>query len=156
MSVVSYAAGLNGVNTESLGKSLEKLNKSIFAAASAPAGAVNAFTRLGVSLKDSEGNLRSSEDVLLDLAEKFQKLPEGPARGALAMQVFGRAGAEMIPFLIQGKSGIQALSAEADQLGITIGGKTAESSHVFEQMLKRMEGALQGAANRHLTNMLRA
>jgi lambda family phage tail tape measure protein len=156
LSRFGYAAGLNGVSLEQLGKGIEKMNKSIFAAATAPAGAVNAFTRLGVSLKDAEGNLRSSEDILVDLAEKFKKLPEGPARGALAMQVFGKAGAEMIPFLIQGKSGIQALSAEADKLGITIGGKTAEGSHVFEQTLKRMQGALQGAANIVLKDMLPA
>jgi lambda family phage tail tape measure protein len=154
LSRFGYAAGLNGVNTEQLGKSLEKLNKSIFAAASAPAGAVNAFTRLGVALKDSEGNLRSSEDVLLDLSDKFKSLPEGPQRGALAMQVFGKAGAEMLPFLIQGKAGIQALAQEADKLGVTIGGKTAEGSHVFEQTLQRMQGALTGAANTVLKEML--
>jgi lambda family phage tail tape measure protein len=154
LSRFGYAAGLNGVNTESLGKSLEKLNKSIFAAASAPAGAVNAFTRLGVAVKDSEGNLRSSEDVLLDLTDKFKSLPEGPARGALAMQLFGKAGAEMLPFLIQGKAGIQALAQEADKLGVTIGGKTAEGSHVFEQTLQRMQGALTGASNTVLKEML--
>jgi lambda family phage tail tape measure protein len=155
LSRFGYAAGLNGVSTEQLGKGIEKLNKSIFAAASAPAGAVNAFTRLGVSLKDSNGNLRSTEDVLLDLTDKFKKLPEeGPARGALAMQLFGKAGAEMLPFLIQGKSGIQALSEEADKLGITIGGKTAEGAHVFEQTLGRMQGALKGASNIVLKEML--
>jgi hypothetical protein len=154
LSRFGYAASLNGINTETMGRSLEKLNKSIYAAASAPAGAVNAFTRLGVSLKDSEGNLRSSEDVLLDLSEKFKALPEGPERGALAMQLFGRAGAEMVPFLIQGKAGIQQLSDEADKLGITIGGKTGEASHQFEATLKRMQGALQGAANTVLTEML--
>src|SRR5260221_3626678 len=154
LSRFGYAAGLNGINTESLGKSLEKLNKSIFAAASAPAGAVNAFTRLGGSLEDSEGNPRSSEDVLLELTGKVKALPEGPQRGALAMQVFGKAGAEMLPFLIQGKAGIQQLSEEADKLGITIGTKTAEGSHVFEQTLKRMQGALTGASKIVLNEML--
>jgi lambda family phage tail tape measure protein len=154
LSRFGYAAGLNGVSTEQLGKALEKLNKSAFAAAAAPAGAVNAYTRLGVALKDSDGNLRSTEDVLLDLSEKFKQLPEGMQRGALAQQIFGRAGAEMLPFLIQGKAGIQALSKEADDLGVTIGGKTAEGSHVFEQTLKRMQGALTGASNTVLKEML--
>src|SRR5258708_3892063 len=71
LSRFGYAAGLNGVSLEQLGKGIEKMNKAIFAAATAPAGAVNAFTRLKVSLKDVEGNLRPTEDVLLDLSEKF-------------------------------------------------------------------------------------
>jgi hypothetical protein len=65
LSRFGYAAGLNGVSTEQLGKGIEKLNKSIFAAASAPAGAVNAFTRLGVALKE-RGNcgLRRAENCV--------------------------------------------------------------------------------------------
>src|SRR6266576_3049352 len=156
LSALAYAAKQTGVSTESLAGGLEKMNKSVFAAATAPAGAVNAYTRLGVSVKYMAGNLRPTQEILIDLADKFSKMPEGPARGALAMQLFGRAGAEMIPFLLEGKAGIAALTDEADKLGITISGKTAEQSHVFEQTLNKIQGALTGASNAVLKEMLPA
>jgi hypothetical protein len=154
LSAFSYAAGLSGVSSEELSKGLEKLNKSAFAAATAPAGAVNAYTRLGIAVKDASGEFRPTEDILLDVSEKFANMPNGVVKGALAMQLFGRAGAEMIPFLNEGKEGIAALKDEADKFGITLSGKTAEGAHQFEQSLKRVQGALMGAANSVMKELL--
>lgn len=147
LSALSYAAKENGVSTESLAGGLEKLNKAVFAAGTAPAGAVNAFTRLGVSVKDSSGQLRDTQSILEDLAAKFKAMPDGPAKGALAMQLFGRSGAELLPLLNQGKDGIQAFTDEAKKLGLVISGETAEQAHVFEQTLDKIEAALTGAGN---------
>jgi Lambda phage tail tape-measure protein (Tape_meas_lam_C) len=156
LSSLSYAAKQAGVSTETLVGGLEKMNKSVFAASTASVGAVNAYTRLGVSVKDAGNNIRPTQDILVDLADKFQKMGDTPARGALAMQLFGKSGAEMVPFLIQGKEGIAELTAEADKLGITISGKTADQSHVFEQTLNKIQGALVGASNTVLKEMLPA
>jgi lambda family phage tail tape measure protein len=154
LSSLSYAAKQNGISTESMTKGLEKLNKSIFAAATAPAGAVNGFSRMGVALKDSQGHLRDTQDVLNDLATKFEAMPDGPAKGALAMQLFGRAGAEMLPLLNQGADGIKKLTTEASLFGITISGKTADQAHQFVQGLGKIQAALMGAANSVMKELL--
>jgi hypothetical protein len=152
----SYAASLSGISSESLAKGLEKMNKSAFAAAVAPEGAKNAYTRLGVSVTDVHGKLRSTQDILLDVADKFSHMEKGVARGALAQQLFGKAGADMLPFLVRGKAGIKDLSDEADKLGVTLDEKTAAGSHAFEETLKRMQGALKGASNAVLIELLPA
>lgn len=154
LSRFGYAAGLSGVSTESLGKGLEKLNKSVFAAATAPQGAVNAYTRMGIALRDSNGEIRPTADILLDLSDKLKNTTNSVARGALAQQAMGRGAAEMLPFLLRGKEGIKALGEEADALGITISDSTGEKAHEFEETLKRMQGALMGAANTVMAELL--
>jgi hypothetical protein len=154
LSALAYAAKQSGVSTDSLAGGLEKMNRAVFAAGTAPAGAVNAFTRMGVAVKDSSGNFRSTQDILEDLAAKFKAMPDGPAKTALAMQVFGRSGAELLPLLNQGKDGIQKFSEEAKKLGLVISGETAEQAHVFEQTLDKIEGALTGVSNVVLKYML--
>ena len=139
---------------KSLSGGLEKMSKSAFAAAVAPDGTKNAYTRLGIAVKDTNGLLRPTTDLLADLSDKFEKMPDGPAKTALAMQVFGRAGAEMIPLLNEGSEGIKKMTDEANIFGITISGQTAAQAHQFEQGLDKMEAALQGAANAVMKQLL--
>jgi lambda family phage tail tape measure protein len=146
LSGLGFAAKQSGVDQESMTKGLEKLNKAIFAAATAPAGAVNAFTRLGVSVKGADGQIRGTEDIFADLAGKFSGLEDGPTKGALAIQLFGKAGAELIPVLNQGRAGIEAFVATAQKLGIVIDQETAESAHKFEQTLNELKAAGEGVS----------
>jgi tail tape-measure protein len=146
LSGLGFAAKQSGVDQESMTKGLEKLNKAVFAAATAPAGAVNAFTRLGVSVKNADGSIRGTEDIFEDLAGKFAGLEDGPTKTALAIQLFGKAGAELIPVLNQGKDGIQAFIDTAQKLGLIIDQETAESAHKFEQTLNELKAAGEGAS----------
>jgi hypothetical protein len=156
LSRFQYAAKQTGTDTQAMVTGLERMSKSAFAAATAPAGAANAYTRLGVALRDSQGNLRSTESVLLDLAERFSKLPDGVAKTALAMQIFGRGGAALIPFLNEGKSGIQELIDQADRLGVTMSTTAAEAAEKFERELGVLRGAAEGAGNRLMEDLLPA
>jgi hypothetical protein len=146
LSGLGYAAKQSGVDQEQLTKGLEKLNKAIFAAAVAPESAQNAFTRLGVSVKGADGAIRSTEAIFGDLATKFSGMPDTAERGALAMQLFGKAGAELIPLLKKGKEGIDAFVETAKKLGLVIDQETAEAAHHFEQTLNELKAAGEGAS----------
>jgi phage-related minor tail protein len=154
LSRLGFAAKQTGVGQDELAKSLERMNKSAFAAATAPEGAKNAYTRLGVSVKDAAGNLKPTSQLFEEVAGKIAGIENPTARGAAAMNIFGRAGAELLPLLNQGSEGIKAMSKEADELGITISGKTAADSHKFEQTLGSIQGALTGASNAVLKEFL--
>lgn len=143
---LSYAANLSHVSTEDFAKSLEKLDKNLGAAGGGATKQSALFQALGVSVKDAQGNVRGTEDVLGDLAGKFSSMEDGASKTALAMEVFGKSGAQLIPFLNEGKSGIEELEAEADRLGITISGHTAAAATQFEDNLKRLKLAAQGVA----------
>jgi lambda family phage tail tape measure protein len=154
LSRLGFAAKQTGVGQDQLAKALERMNKSAFAAATAPEGAKNAYTRLGVSVKDAAGNLKPTSQLFEEVAGKIAGIENPTARGAAAMNIFGRAGAELLPLLNQGSEGIKAMSKEADELGVTISGKTAADSHKFEQTLGEIQGALTGASNAVLKEFL--
>jgi hypothetical protein len=50
---------------------------------------------------------------LLEVANAFQKMPDGARKSAIALKLFGLEGAKLIPFLNEGAKGIQALEDEA-------------------------------------------
>lgn len=154
LSALGYAAKQTGVGQDQLAKALERMNKSAFAAAIAPEGAKNAYTRLGISVKDASGQLKPTNELFEEAAEKIAGIENPTARGAAAMAIFGRSGADLLPLLNQGKEGIAAFAKEAGDLGLIISGKTAADSHKFEQTLGAIQGALTGASNAVLKEFL--
>lgn len=73
------------------------------------AQAKDAFQQLGISVTDSSGKLKNSGQILLEIANKFKQMPDGAIKTALALKLFGRSGAEMIPLLNEGGDAIDKL-----------------------------------------------
>lgn len=145
LSALKYAAELSDVSLQQLGTSLGKLGKNLTEAAAKPTSeAANAFKALGVATTDSNGKLRTQQEVLLDVAQKFSGLKDGAGKTAVAMAIFGRAGADMIPFLNQGRDGIKDLTDRAAELGIVISGETAARAEKFNDTMKDVGAVFQG------------
>lgn len=118
---LGYAAAQNGSSVEGMSDGLRKLSINMQTAAEGGAEAAQAFARLGVSVTQG-GKLRSVDDVLGDIAEQFKNMPDGARKVALAVDLFGRSGASLIPTLKEGRDGLAKLRQEARDLGIVLDG----------------------------------
>lgn len=154
LSALEYAAKQSGVSTESLDGALSKMAKSMEKAAAQGASGSNAYRTLGIAVTDAHGKLRPTADVLEDLAKKFASFKDGPEKTALAMQIFGRSGAEMVPLLNRGKEGIAELVDEAKRLGQVIDSDTAEAAKRFEESMNRLGASARGAVNQITASLL--
>jgi len=145
LSKLKHAADLSDVSLEALGTSVGKLSKNMVAVAGGASNdAAQAFTAMGVAVKNTDGTLRSSSLVLGDIAEKFKGYEDGAAKTALAMALFGKAGAQMIPLLNSGRDGLQEMKDEAAALGIVIDEKTAKAAENFNDNLTRLGKVKEG------------
>ena len=148
LSRFQYAAQLSGSSGEGLATSLGFLNRSIDAASDRASEQADSFERLGISIADVGGKAKDTPTVLLDIAESFSRMKDGPAKTAIAMKLLGKSGAELIPLLNQGRAGLKQVTDEADRLGVTISTKTARAAGNFNDNLDRMKGAMTGVANK--------
>lgn len=157
LSKLKYAADLSDVGVEALGKSMGKLSKNMVEAASGGAGpAAEAFKAMGIAVKNTDGTLKSSSTVLGEIAGKFAGYEDGAAKTALAIAVFGKAGAAMIPLLNQGKEGLQQAREEAEKYGLVIDKKTGAAAEAFNDNLKRMSAITTGMWTQITAQMLPA
>jgi hypothetical protein len=139
LSKLSYAAEVNGVSSETLEKGLKRLAQAMTDVRDgAGGGAAQALAKLGVGVTDATGAFRDSEAVMTDLIGRFGELPNGVEKTALAMDIFGKSGADMIPLLNAGAEGFAELSAEAAALGLVIDDKTAQSAARFNDNMTRL------------------
>ncbi len=153
---MAYAMRFGANGAADLDGSMKFLNKSMFDAANGSAQASMAFDRLGIAYTNTDGSLRDSTEVMLDVAGKFSTMKDGAEKSALAMDIFGRSGAEIIPFLNQGREGISALTDQADRLGVTLSGDVANAAGQFNDNIEILKGAAQGFGNQVMKGLLPA
>jgi hypothetical protein len=158
LSSLRLAAETNSVSLEDLSNSLAKLGRNMAESVSDPTTtAARTFTAMGISAADASGKLRPVSDVLGDIAQKFATYQDGAGKAALAMNLFGKTGAELIPILNMGRSGLADVEAEARRLGITIDSDTAKKAAAFSDTMKKIslvwEGMIAQVAARLLPAM---
>lgn len=155
LSRLEYAAKLSDVSLEGLTGGLQKLSKSMVeAATNGGSKAASAFAALGVSVRDSAGNLRDSDAVFADIAERFSRVEDGAAKTSVAMMLFGKSGAELIPLLNEGASGLKRWGEESDRTGNTITTNTAKAAEQFNDTLTRLQSMMQGVVVKATTALL--
>lgn len=128
---LGYAAKQNGSSIEGLAVALGQLSRNMLDAANDTGEAKDVLKALNVSLVDSQGSLRNSSDVLLDVADRFSQMTNETEMTAVAMRLFGRSGAELVPFLREGREGIERLSQEARELGFVLGEEAVKDLEAF-------------------------
>lgn len=113
-----HAANLSGVEASSFSQGLVRLQNNMRNSLITPtSSAALAFQRLGVDLRDGEGQLRNVSDVLTDMADPLANLQSDSERVAILTALMGRSGARMGPLFEQGRAGVEAMRGELEQLG---------------------------------------
>lgn len=144
LSGLAYAAGLSDVSMDQLKTGFIQLNKSIVESRDPASEAANAFKYLGVETKNADGSARKADDVFKDVADRFSKMPDGINKTALAVEIFGKSGADLIPMLNAGKDGLEKMRLEAEKLGLIVSTETAKSAEEFNDSITRMGNAVTG------------
>ncbi|SDP92523.1 hypothetical protein SAMN05428967_4474 [Phyllobacterium sp. YR620] len=143
LSKLKYAADLSGVSIESLSTATGKLAQNIVKA-SEGGKAAKGFDALGISVKNADGSLKSTSQVIGEVSDKFSNLADGPVKTAAAMAIFGKTGADLIPLLNGGSAAIKEMTDEAKALGLEISAKTGAAAEQFNDNISRIGYAVDG------------
>lgn len=118
LSRLEVAASQSDTSLESLQKAMVNLGRAQLDARKGTQDQVALFKALGIELTDLE---RLSPDQLLKrIADAFQATADSPEKAAVAMKLFGRAGADLIPLLNGGSEELERFERLSDELGNTI------------------------------------
>lgn len=134
-----FATERAGGDVESLRSDMASITKSL---ASPIPGEFNAgFVALGINVRDASGNLKSADQVLLDLADRFDGL-NAKQRQILSTQV--GLSESTLRFISQGREEIERLSARAVSLGGIIPAEATETAAEYADRLTDVKFALNG------------
>ena len=147
LQTLGHASQLSGGSVEQAAEAMKFLSRNLVEAASGSQVQAEAFAKLGVRATDSTGKVRDTNAVFSDLADAFQAMPQGAEKTAVALDIFGRAGAKMIPLLNAGSQGISAMRQEAKDLGLVLDDASIQAGSDFNDAFDRMKAVFTGLKN---------
>lgn len=133
---LQLAADRSGVGN--LDMALRTFTAGIGEAREGAGAAKDTFRALGISLTEADGRAKSMRQVLGEVADRFQAMPDGVEKTTAAIAMFGSRGTLMINMLNDGAAGLRAFDDESDRLGQTISTDTAKGFEVFNDTLARI------------------
>lgn len=147
LSAYNYIAKMSGADTELMSNALKKLNVNMVEAANGQGAAKKAFEELGIELRDANGDLKDNDTILMQVADRMSRMEDGAAKTALAVAIFGKAGADLIPMLNQGARGFTNLTEEARRMGLIISTDTARAAGELNDSIDRLSLTTRGLGN---------
>ena len=114
------AADLVDVSVETMARSHTKLKKTMYQAQNGSKNATEAFDKLGISVTDSNGELRDADEVFDDAIKALGKMENPTERDAIAMQIFGKNATELNSLIADGGKTYEQVAKIYDETGLSI------------------------------------
>ena len=112
-----YAAQQAGIAQRTFDTALQRATRRIGEAAQGQGELLKTVAELGIQLRDNEGNLRSTEDVLDDFADHLAQTSDQGDRLRIAFKLFDAEGARLVTLFQRGSRGVRELREEARATG---------------------------------------
>lgn len=139
---IGYAMSRSGADLDSFGGGMKALTANMDKANEGNKTAQENFAKLGVSITDSNGHLRSQQDVLRDTIIAMQGMEAGTEKSRLATELFGKQGQELLPLLNSGKGSFEELTQRANDLGLVMGDSAVDAGVTFGDTLDDVKNSL--------------
>lgn len=136
-------AGMAGISQQSFSMSMVRLEKAMAGAASGGKKAAGAFQQLGIDVKAA----KNPTEVVMQIADKFKTMPDGPQKIALAMQTMGRAGSQLIPVLNGGRDALLEQMKMAEEYGVVMDDAFIQKGLAVDDAMDQMNMGMDGVRN---------
>lgn len=150
LSALKYAADLSGASLDEVQSAMGKLSAKAVEAATGNKQSALAFEALGVSVKNANGGMKSSLDIMSEVGDALNEISDNTVRTAMAREIFGKNADSLVPFLLS----MREATAEAQRMGAVLSGDFAMSAEVFNDNVTRLQYQLRGMGNTILAELL--
>lgn len=142
-----YVAKQSGIEANAFFSAMKIGSKNIGLAAVGQGKAKDVLRGLGIQIKDATGHIRSMDALLPEIADKIKRLKSPQLQAAAAAQIFGRSGADMLPFLLEGSAGIKVMTDRARELGLVLSNEAIAQGDELGDSMDDVKASLLGVRN---------
>lgn len=147
-----YAMTIAGTSMENCKTGLKTLSNTFDDAKNGSASAMEKFNRLGLSLDQLKG--KSREEVFAATVKALQKVKDNTEKAALANDLFGKSGQDLMPMFNQTNEETERLMKNAEDLGLVMSNDAVAASATFQDSLTDLQGVISGTKNALVSEFL--
>jgi hypothetical protein len=146
MSALAFAAKKSGLDLDSFAGIAHHMTRELGEAQRGSAEAQKTFASLNIDFAKF-GELGFA-DQLKVAADRISGMNSPAEKMAVSMQLFGKSGSELLPFLNRGSAGIQELMHKASASGQVFGQDAVQGYKNFKQAIQEVQDIVQGVFTR--------
>lgn len=143
----AYMSELVDTDIGTITGSITKLTKQMGAAADGNAAAAEKFAQLGINIYNTDGTLKSADEVFLEAIDALGQMESGVERDNVAMELFGKSAQELNPLIETGADGIAAYAQEAHDMGAVLDEEALTSLGEMDDSFQRVDQATTALKN---------
>lgn len=147
-----YVFERNGYDITQFKSGMKTLTNQIDAARSGNKSAVEQFQKLGISLDDLSN--KSREDLLGMTVAGLQNVTDETTKAAMANDLFGKSGSELMPLLNSSNAATQELLDTTEKYGMVMSDAAVKASADFQDSLTTLKSTVSGVKAKFLSEFL--
>lgn len=135
---MQYASDLVDVSFEDMSGALTKMKKNM-------TGHADTWEKLGISVTDVDGNMRSATDVFYESLDALSQIENETERDQVAMDLFGKSADQLAGIIDDGGQALKEYGDEAKNLGLIMEQDTIDSLNEMNDTLDKLKGNFKGS-----------
>lgn len=143
----AYASELIDVSVDTLQGSLTKLTNNMQDTMNGTGNAKASFDKLGVSVTNADGSMRSANDVFYETIDALGQVKNETERDAMSMDIFGRSAQDLNPLIIQGSKTLKEYADEAHKVGYVLDDEALSALGAVDDAYQRLQNTQEGVKN---------
>lgn len=133
---MQYAGDLIDTSMDDITSSAIKLKRNMISTSST---VTEAFDTLGVSVRDSTGQLRDSTTVYWEIINALSQVENGTERDTLAMTLLGKSADSLAGIIDDGGQALRQLGDEAERAGLIMSQETLDGLNVVNDEIDTLK-----------------
>lgn len=129
----------SGTDIEKLQMGMKTLVSQVDQADKGVGKGADNFARLGISVRDTTGNLKDQETLFNEVMVALQNMEDGTEKARLANELLGRSGSELMPLLNGAAGSIDEMKQQAHDLGLVIGDDAVDAGVLFTDTMDQLK-----------------
>jgi hypothetical protein len=147
LSELAHVAELSGTNIQTVEVAMRRMARVASDAQNGLAGAELTLEQLGITAQKTNGELKNTEELFFESIEALRQIESQTKRTALAQEIFGRSGVELLTIVNETGDSVEKLRKEARDLGITFDQQAANEAAKFTDEIDRLNKSIKGLSN---------
>ena len=144
---LNYMADLTDVSFDRIKDSLKETTNKMQEAATGTGDAYEAYKRLKVEITNTDGSLRSAQDVFYDTIDALGDMKNQTERDALAMDLMSESAQELNPLIDLGGEKMRDYAQEAHDMGYVLDNDALKSLQGVDDAYSRLQNTQEGVKN---------
>lgn len=142
----------NGTSIESMNAGMKRLTNTLDDAKNGGEGALDAFERIGLSLDDISD--MTQEQLFEAVVTQLQGMEDGAEKAAIANQLLGNSGKELMPLLNGAAGSVDELRQKANELGLVMSDEAIDGAVAFADTMDQLKRTVGATINQAIGPMM--